>query len=202
MLFFTPSQKKKTVKQADSKPAIYRIWLQRGKSGIKRFLVEDSPPLPQAPAQNRRPLQMDTFLLNSRDAGCKVLKSTPVCVCTHTQVFSKPAVEVYCFPSPQLAVKHLIQQLWPSANSAVRTLSAPSLGRDTRKKPARDLNDLPWCILRLRFSSLSPQCWLPAVTSISRRWKKFCLITWDFPGMNKTPPHYSYMQGLPPHLVV
>lgn len=156
MLFFPH---KKSVRQADSKPAICRIWLERGRSGMKWFLTKEIPlspasslsPKPENPSDGHLPSEQPRWLLQGSQINTEC-----VCACAHTKVFSKPAVDVYSFPSPQLAVKHLIQQLWPSANSALRTLSATSLGQDTRKSPAGDLNDLPCCILHLRFSSHSP----------------------------------------------
>ena len=124
----------KTVRQAESKPAICRIWLQR-RSGMKWFLLEESPSFPCSKPQpkTREPFRWTPSFWTAVMLVARYSNQLQVCMCTHTKVFSKPAVDVYCFPSPQLAVKHLIQQLWPSANSALRTLSATSLGQDTRK---------------------------------------------------------------------
>jgi len=104
----------KTVRQADSKLGNLQNLVAKGKQWHEMipYGAESPLPPPQAPAHSQRTPEMDTFLPNSRDACCQVLEPIPsVRVHTYTKVFSKPAVDVYCFPSPQLAVKHLIQQL-------------------------------------------------------------------------------------------
>lgn len=94
---------------------------------------EGSPlPLPQAPGQNQRTPKWTPSFWIAETLAASYLNQPQVCLCTHTKVFSKPAAAVYCFPSRQLAVKLLIQQLLLSANSALRTLSAR-----TSEKPNR-----------------------------------------------------------------
>lgn len=122
------------------------------RSSIKWFLTDESPPFPcpKPHTKTREPFRWTPSLWTA-EIFAATYQTKPKCMCTHTKVFSKPSVDIYCFPSPQLAVKHLIQQLWPRASSALRTLSATSLGQDTKKNPAGDLNDLLWCILHLKF---------------------------------------------------
>lgn len=78
----------KTVRQADSKTANCRMWLQRRRSGMKRFLRVGSPPLPmpQAPALNWRTLLMDRHL-SSEQQRCWLqgTQINPKCASAHTR---------------------------------------------------------------------------------------------------------------------
>lgn len=147
-------------------------------------------PKPENPLDGHLPSEQQRYLLQG---------TNQTEACTHTKVFSKPSVDIYCFPSPQLAVKHLIQQLWPRANSALRTLSATSLGQD-----AQNAQQGTWMTCCGAFYVWDSHLihLKPAVISIFRNWKKCFLKIWDFPGIIKTSLCDSYRQGLPPHLVV
>lgn len=134
--------------QADSEPAVCRTWLQTGRSSMKWFLVTGSP-LPPRSQGPRSDLQA-TFWTREMLA---VRHSNQTSGCRHAhEHISTPAVEVYCFPSPQLAVRHLIQQSWPSASSAPGSLPAvPRPGHEI--KAAGHLNGPSLCFLTFRFSS-------------------------------------------------
>lgn len=119
----------KPVKQADPNLAICKNCLQR-RSSIKWFLTDENPlfPCPKPPTKTRECFRWTPSFWTAEIFAARYQLQSK-CACTHTKVFSKPSVDIYCFPSPQLAVKHLIQQLWPRASSALRTLSATSLGQ-------------------------------------------------------------------------
>lgn len=124
--------------QTDSEPAACRTWLQTGRSGMKWFLVTETPS-PQVPGT---PLRFTGRLLSTGDA---VKHPNQPWGYRHAhEHISTPAVEVCCFPSPQLAVRHLIQQSWPSASSAPGSqLAVPQPGHEI--KAAGCLNSLSLC---------------------------------------------------------